>query len=267
MVARWQSTMRAATCAAEPRGLVASRPRSRGGSRPAAPCAPGRRRRSRRPARRGPSSSSRTCPAMAPRPRPGSSSRGAGSPPPRPPPARRCRRCSSAPRRRGRGGAARARRCRPGSALRRWPMWAALFGIDARVLDDDVARPRRRRPALDAGAPSSSRANGRRGRGRGSRSRRPRPRRARTPGAEASSGASRSAISRGLRRKVLARSKGAVRARSPSSTRGGYWKETRPGVDVEGGAGARRAALGEAPLEIQDHSKSSYRRARAARRR
>ena len=62
--------------------------------------------------------------------------RDAEIPAPRPPPARRCCRCSSALRRAGRHVAASVANVSPSTALRRCPMCAALFGIDAGVLDN-----------------------------------------------------------------------------------------------------------------------------------
>ena len=111
-----------------------------------------RRRRSRRPARRGPSSSSRTRARTA---RSTSAQRLA----------LQVREADHHvrdlhagvvdvvldARRRARGAAARARRCRRGCALRRWPMWAALFGLmlvcSTITCPGPAARPPGDRPA------------------------------------------------------------------------------------------------------------------------
>ncbi len=58
---------------------------------------------------------------------------------------------------------------------------------------------------------------------------------------------------------LFARSKGAVSARSPSSTRGGYWKETSARSTSKAARAASLHRAGEALLNIQDHSQSSYR--------
>ena len=149
---------------------------------------------------------------------------GAGSPRSRPPPARPCRRCSS-----GRTTAwPRPRSARtnvsPRMALRRWPMCAALLGL--MLVCSTMMRPggAARRARVAQRAPPAP-VPARRGAGTGSRSRHPPPRPCARSGSAASAGASFSAMARGLWRSALARSKGAVRARSPMASRGGYWNE------------------------------------------
>ena len=174
----------------------------------------------------------------APRPRPASSSRGAGSRPPRPPPARRCRRCSSGrPTSRPRWRSTRTN-VSPRTALRRWPMWAALLGL--MLVCSTITRPGAGAgPAARPARACSSRAT------RAARQEEVHVaaaghlRLAHARRAPPSSAASRSAISRGLRRSVLARSKGAVRARSPSSGRGRVLEGHGAQRDVEGGLDGR----------------------------
>ena len=118
-----------------------------------------------------------------------------------------------------------------------------LVGVDARVLDDGAGARSRGPPGLgqavvDAaqdGAPLQEDVDVAAARdlrlAHAVRPRRGRPE-------------SRSATSRGFRRRVLARSKGAVMARSPSSGRGGYWK-------VTDGSGTSNAALTAARTESE----------------
>ena len=222
-------------------------PRSRAASRPAASCARDRRRRSRRPARRGPSSSSRSLPGRG-----------------------RATSASDLPLEVQEAhhdvgdlhagvvdvvlhpdlAAAAPQHAHEGVAERRVAQVAdvgGLVGVDARVLDDDrgpAAGAVRGAGQVRPGAPARTR----RGPGTGSRSRRPPPPPARTPGTPPSSAASASAISRGLRRRGLARSKGAVKARSPSSGRGGILEGDARRLGAERGgrprAGTRRGGPG-----------------------
>ena len=128
MVPRWRATIRRATSRPAPplplpgsscvKRVAAQRLR-----------APGPPRTTCRPGCRGPSRSSRTA-SRSPRPRPQSSALDVdGSRRPRRRPGHRCRRCSSGPRP-ARPSARRQRTSvSPRTALRRWPMWAALFGL------------------------------------------------------------------------------------------------------------------------------------------
>ena len=104
-----------------------------------------------------------------------------------------------------------------------------LVGIDAGVLDDDAARAARAPAAGDAsgrvqlpghGAPLQEQVHV-------AAARHLRPPHAGAAGQLARPGAARSRA--GLRRSVLARSKGAVRARSPSSAAGGTGRRPRRG--------------------------------------
>ena len=167
----------------------------------AAPCRP---RTTRRPARRGPSSSSRTASCRRSRGRrPGPCARARGSRRRRPRPARRCRRCSSGPRPGRRGSAGRRTSVSPSAELRRWPMCAALFGLMAVcstiVLTARAPAPGPRAACFAAGAaPARSRRNAARSR---NRFRYPwSPPRGRRPGPSPSAAAISSAISFGALR-------------------------------------------------------------------
>ena len=92
--------------------------------------------------------------------------RGAGSRRRRRPPGRRCRRCSSGRRRRSRGGAAARTNVSPRHALRRWPMWAALFGLML-VCSTMTCPGRARRPGGPREEARAARGRRRRARGRG----------------------------------------------------------------------------------------------------
>ena len=211
-------------------------------------CWRGPPRRSGRPARRGPSRGSRSARGQALAHRPGSCPRAGGSPPRRRPPARRCRRCSSAPPPRARGGEAAHERVAQDRVAEVADV-GGLVGVDVRVLDDGAAPGARQRPLLQRGEEVGTRATP-------------------VPGEEqvhiAAAGhlgpedqrrgkarqAKASAISRGVRRKLFARSKGAVSARSPSPGGAGIgtrrrrarrrrrpWR--RPARRRRGGAGGR----------------------------
>ena len=250
MVARWASTIRRDDVRRQPGGRRSSPPRWRGGSRPGAPCGPRRRRRSRRPARRGPSSSSRSAPRW-PRPRPGPSSRGAAGPPRRPPPGPRCRRCSSGSRPRRPGARSRRTKVSPRQALRRWPMWAALLGL--MLVCSTITWPRLRCGAAWRG---SRAAPGRRrpGRGRGSRSPRRRPRHAPRPGAAASLSASSTGDVSRLAPQRLRQIEGRGEGEVPQLDPGGVLEGDRLEGDVEGGPRGISNRAGKALLRIQDHN-------------
>ena len=128
-----------------------------------------------------------------------------------------------------------------------------LVGIDAGVLHDHGR-------AVRAVAPRAPRARSgqvaregaaRPGTGSRSRRRRPRPaaRRARPPAPRAS----RAAISRGLLRRLRARSKGAVSARSPSSSTRRVLEGDRLERRVERAAGGGTDRFAQSGLQVEDH--------------
>ena len=217
------------------------------------------RRRTRPRARRGPSSSSRTGPAMRLAPRRASSARGA-----------------EADDDVGHlhagvvdvvldldGVAAvaqqRARSVSPRRGVAQVADVGGLVRVDAGVLDDHVPRARgRRRPARRASA-CSSRGEGAAveeqvhvaaARDLGAPHAR-RARRARRRAARRSRAACGAASWRGRR----GRSGPGRRARPA----GGYWKDTARGIDVESGSRGLLYRPRKALLEIQDHSHQSYR--------